>query len=571
MFLSHPQFENLTVEIDPHAKLPYGEVAREALYRALEESGVDGPSGWVIEPVHPELRPTAFDLLPEGDGALTVGQGWDLSYALREQVGVLDAEPEFATTTDALDDDEAEDPGLPLAAFAEEAVAGEDDFGWSPELVEAPAAWELPPRPPGGRSRGEGIVVAHPDSGYRRHRELFDVDAGDDRVLRDRAYDYVDRDDVAEHRDGSHGLKTASVLMSLDNLPEGEWVTGVAPAASLVPMRVAKKRFLVPVPVLFGSGMRRLREAIYGAIDRECHVISISLGWIKGRAQHRAVREAVRRNLILCAAAGNYVPFVVWPAHYPEVIAVAGCTADRRVWRGSSRGSAVDVTAPAKNVWTAYVDDDGNHRVRQSSGTSFSAATTAGIAALWLAHFGRDALIDEYGGEFTLSEVFREHLKRTVDAPPVGGADGSFGEGIVNARKLLETDPPTLQEMRSGLTGSFATAFAEPVPAAPRGLGSVLESFGGRAPEAVRGELGRMLEVPPEDLDDRLRGYGDEVAFHVLTNPDLRERLAPDGPELGRFRGDVRGAALEAGLAAPEEETMVALPLSGRLRRRLRE
>ena len=46
---------------------------------------------------------------------------------------------------------------------------------------------------------------------------------------------------------------------------------------------------------------------------------------------------------------------VVWPARFDECIAVAGVDARGAKWRGSCSGSAVDVSAPAQNVWRAAV------------------------------------------------------------------------------------------------------------------------------------------------------------------------------------------------------------------------
>ena len=58
------------------------------------------------------------------------------------------------------------------------------------------------------------------------------------------------------------------------------------------------------------------------------------------------MRRAVAADVIVLAAAGNCVRTVVWPARYVECIAVAGTNAADGMWRGSCRGSAVDISAP---------------------------------------------------------------------------------------------------------------------------------------------------------------------------------------------------------------------------------
>ena len=102
------------------------------------------------------------------------------------------------------------------------------------------------------------------------------------------------------------------------------------------------------------SSMRGLCRAIAHATARGAHVISISLGgpWPSATLR-RAVEDAVSAGVIVLAAAGNHVRFVVFPAALEEVIAVAASTIRDEPWSGSSRGDAVDITAPGASVWRA--------------------------------------------------------------------------------------------------------------------------------------------------------------------------------------------------------------------------
>lgn len=561
-FYTSPVFDSFTLELKSEIASDFAAAASQVLEIGLE--------AWRIEPVHPS-RPRAFDVLPPAGTEVSVKRAWDLAHQMRLHPNVAEAEPVFEVLQDNVPDpsevtldavpaelrravlaaDEDEDgeaaAALEAASPLGPASLSESDPEWSPKLVQAPQAWQRTP-PGGGVQRGRGIRIAHPDSGFRRHSELFSD--GDERVLLDHDRNFVERDrpDDAESDEGGHGLGTASVIMSLDNETQGPAVvTGTAPAADIVPMRVAKKRFGVPVPVLLSSGARRLREAIYAAIDAECHVVSISLGWLWNSSLHEAVKQAVRENIIVCAAAGNYVRFVVWPAHYPETIAVAGCTARRRKWRGSSRGKQVDVTAPAKNVWKATVTGSGNTEVKQSKGTSFSVATTAGLAALWLAHWGRDFLIERYQGEFTLTTVFRRLLKATCDPPPPRHR-GRFGAGIVNADRLLAADLPTLDEMRASTAPSLEAAMADISAPAGRHLRSFTDVFEAKPPAAMRRELAGLLDIPAEDLNRQLPAIGDELLFHLVTQPSLRESFLLEPEEL-----PVASGALLDGILIPEE------------------
>ena len=73
----------------------------------------------------------------------------------------------------------------------------------------------------------------------------------------------------------------------------------------------------------------------------------------------RALHYAVSNGVIVCCAAGNIfgandaLHAVVWPAHYPEALAVAASNANDQPWSGSSRGPEVDITAPGESVWHA--------------------------------------------------------------------------------------------------------------------------------------------------------------------------------------------------------------------------
>ena len=79
----------------------------------------------------------------------------------------------------------------------------------------------------------------------------------------------------------------------------------------------------------------------------------MSLGGIWSRSLRAAIQRAVARDVIVLAAAGNCVGLVVWPAAYPETLAVGGTNIADKKWKGSSSGSAVDFSAPAEFVWRA--------------------------------------------------------------------------------------------------------------------------------------------------------------------------------------------------------------------------
>ncbi len=460
--------------------------------------------GWTVAAVN--NLPGEFDLF--SPNALEPGPAWDLADRLMESDEVLDAEPSFEVDDlggDAYRVQHGELPARIEVFGAAGATFDESYYDWSVKLVEAECAWKLFGD---GRVPGEGVRVGHPDSGYIDHTELGD------RMLE--GYDFVEGVESAKNLEGHHGLSTASVIISPDNRDtRRDSVTGIAPGAKILPLRVAKPSLfgLIPAPVLFRSGTRRLRDAILYALslDREeaVHVISMSLGWFPNASLHRAIRAAYNNDLILIAAAGNYTGrIVVWPASYPETIALAACNSRREGWWGSARGPRVDVTGPGENIWVAKPPND----VVQSDGTSHATATTAGIAALWLSFHGRDKLLRQYRPEVRLTEVFRRILRDSSDPPP--SHNGHWGKGIVNAKRCLSHQLP---DAASFLLQPFGMANAGTVE-----MGLLQETFADVPPAELKARIGESLEVKASKVTELVQAHGRELRFWLLTDPAAR-------------------------------------------------
>lgn len=409
----------------------------------------------------------------------------------------------------------------------DETLPGAEDPEWSVRFARLEEAWQLPLPPHGdGKAMGEGIVVGHPDTGYTRHGEIFDAA----RLLVDQGYDFTDDGDdpadTLEGLQGGHGTGTASVIMSGAGGGPGARVTGAAPRASLVPLRVTS------TVALFDYGT--LERALYYAADHKHDVVSISLGGAWGtRSLRRAVRYAVERGVIVLAAAGNYWPWVVYPACYDEVIAVAACNCQRGIWRHSSEGPEVDCTAPGESVWRARADDT-HSTVEPGSGTSFAVATVAGACAVWLAFHGRARLRDTYGGQ-NLAGVFKEVMMRHgVDRPP-GWDDTRHGAGILNARKLLQAPLPATPPAR-GLHTSRLPADASVATDFER----VARHFPGVDRANLRRALEQLLGSDGRELERDLIDFADELAYHVAVNPGVRESLAQRATPRALTRATVR-------------------------------
>jgi thermitase len=328
------RFESLAFQIEPGKG-----VTNEASARAVIRRAFPGRN-WTITALN--VRTGEFEASPKKGRRLTAAGAWDAAYRLRREAEIVYAEPFFE-----LPNDEQFAPTPRRGRRARSAGGGDDDPGtetsyqWSLDAQKVPQAWAMfGSRPPGG-----GVVVGHPDTGYTAHPEI----AGPRLRVAD-GYDFEDgradprdplRGGLLQHP--SHGTSTSSLIISGQGLPTGSpgpaFVSGTAPGASLIPIRTTASVVL--------WSMSRLTKAVHYAVARGAHVVSISLGGpVPSTALHNAMREAEERGVIVLCAAGNQVRFVVFPAAFDEVIAVAASTIDDEAWTGSCRGPAVDITPP---------------------------------------------------------------------------------------------------------------------------------------------------------------------------------------------------------------------------------
>jgi subtilisin family serine protease len=243
-------------------------------------------------------------------------------------------------------------------------------------------------------------------------------------------------------------------------------------------------------------------------------------------ALRTAIDAAINDGLLVLAAAGNEVGFVVAPANYREVIAVAATNIQDKPWSGSSHGPAVDVSAPGESVHAARTKREPNgviYYTSRGSGTSFAVALTAGVAALWLAYHGRDELIATYGKP-NLQAVFTDLLRRTARRP-AGWNASQYGAGIVDAEALLAAPLPA----------TAPAAVVAAVPAAPQSLSAAqrLAPFmPDQSESTAEASLNALLPgVPDADL------YAGELAYHLTQDPQIRAAVTAAAAPAGAAAG----------------------------------
>lgn len=252
----------------------------------------------------------------------------------------------------------------------------------------------------GDRLVGTRTTIVQIDTGVTKHPLLrpvgddgggVDLQAGKDLFSRGHTNDDPLLSGLL--RFPGHGTKTSSVIMArpIDLFTD---VRGAAPGVRLIPVRATQGVMLFPkafgeLDAQTDKVVKVLLEAASGETGhfrQRVDVISMSLGtWPESAKLCDAVRNATARGVIVVAAAGNEVKRTKYPARCDTAIAVSGSTYDERPWQGSAGSGGVAVSGPAEGVWTAAVVG-GQFCMDASSGTSFSAALVAAIAAEWVAY-----------------------------------------------------------------------------------------------------------------------------------------------------------------------------------------
>ncbi|MBU2886669.1 S8 family serine peptidase [Gilvimarinus agarilyticus] len=131
-----------------------------------------------------------------------------------------------------------------------------------------------------------------------------------------------------------------------------------------------------------------LEFLLYGLnwlVSENVGVINLSLGGANNRVLAHAFKQAMEKNIVLVAAAGNGGSKAppTYPAALPGVIAVTAIDAAGLLYPYANRGSYIDIAAPGVDIWAANENGTGAYQ----SGTSYAAAFVSAYAAV----FGKPA------------------------------------------------------------------------------------------------------------------------------------------------------------------------------------
>ncbi len=361
---------------------------------------------------------------------------------------------------------------------------------WNLARVGAEEAWTV--------TRGAGAVVAVVDTGVALdHPDLRDrfVRRDDGTVV---GLDLVDGDGDPSDEHG-HGTLVAGIIAGA-----GERATGVAPEASLLPVRVLDAE---------GAGRSEdVGRGIRWAVDQGAHVVNVSLEAVAPAdgdsgppgVPAAAVRYATDRGVLVVAAAGNRPGAAAsYPADTPIVL-VGAVDRDDRGTEFSTVDRPDGFVAPGVEIvstWCRRIPDGCDVTAAphgQAEGTSFAAPHVSGVAALLVAA-GAD-----------LAEVRARLAAGAVDLGDPG-PDLEHGIGRIDAAASLGV---------GGHTTSVAAMSAAPPPPPGPAPARPVEDTG---PAAAAGIDAAPTSDPPSTVE--VPTADDPVS--PLATPAADEDVAP--------------------------------------------
>jgi subtilisin family serine protease len=294
---------------------------------------------------------------------------------------------------------------------------------WGLDKIDVDSAWT--------GATGAGVRVAVMDSGFRTDHPDLAANVW-------YAYDFGDERDTVESDNancGAHGQHVAGIVAAVTD--NGAGVAGVAPDAELWLLDVdTSTEGSCPIWV---SSMVAALEWSAGDIllGRNADVMNMSLGLgAHVQSLQDAVAAAHAAGVTLIASAGNDPNArVIYPAAYPQVIAVSATGASDEIAAYSTTGPEVWVSAPGGNYRVSQADtvlstiftySPTSYDYGYKQGTSMASPMVAGVAAL----------VKSAGPKLGPCDIARVLAESSVDLGPAG-RDEAYGYGRVDAARAV--------------------------------------------------------------------------------------------------------------------------------------
>ncbi|UPT77272.1 S8 family peptidase [Sulfurovum sp. XGS-02] len=269
------------------------------------------------------------------------------------------------------------------------------DLPWGVDRIEADIAW--------GDSNGTMVNVAILDTGANLdHLDLIDNIKGNYNALSSRK---------SAEDDHGHGTHVTGIIGAVNNTIG---VVGVGPQINLYPVKVLDRK---------NEGfLSDIVDGLQWCINNGMQVINMSFGSdVTNQSYHDAFIAVHNAGIVQVAAAGNTGGAILYPAKYPETIAVSSVDLADQLAASSARGAEIDLAAPGVGINSTAIDG----LYTTMSGTSMAAPHVTGTVALLLAT----------NGTLTPTEV-KTKLKNTAE--DLGLPAVEQGAGLVRADLAIQ-------------------------------------------------------------------------------------------------------------------------------------
>ena len=310
--------------------------------------------------------------------------------------------------------------------------------------IRAPQGWDL-------STGSSAVTIAILDSGV----DLGHPDLAGKIV---QGYDFVNNDNVPQD-DYGHGTHVAGIAAAWGN--NGLGVAGASWGARILPLKVLNSTG--------GGNFSEVAAALIWATDHGAQVANMSLGGTAySQVMQDAVSYAAANGVLMVGASGNTgTNFVLYPAHFPEVMAVAATDMSNQYASFSSYGAEIDVAAPGDSILSLW---PGGYSTQ--SGTSMAAPFVSGLAAV-LFGYGNNA-----------ASIRNQIETSALDISPPG-QDIYTGSGLIQMDAAIRLAiPPTPQITSSG------------VPRQPAQPGGQVQFFASITPSWTQTLLPTITAVP---------------------------------------------------------------------------